>query len=347
MRKFPLLSAAVKKTVGRFGPDSPNDLKVILPSILLGCNPYPHPHPNRLDRLLLLLDTGSSTSVRSTAAKQLAQLAVKSVITDVAFVEEDIKTLRQNIAFKDEQAWSELLAVLARVRLPFLSQFPFVQLISIQILPYLHSKSHDTRSAATNALSQIFSSIPVWEPSGCPDIHMKSADDPPVMPGFPNFSVKDLMDRGTRLLASSGKEFVKPSAILANSSEVNKARKEAMGRLGLDFLDGLGGDEMDWEKELAPEVEPEIEAENGLKVEEDAILSPPAVSPTDRSNSSTPIPSLPVPELSEEDLSGLSARERNRLKRKRKAGNAAFVSAPPQQASGSKYTAQSTGQSNK
>lgn len=72
---------------------------------------------NRLDRLLLLLDTGSSTSVRSTAAKQLAQLAVKSVITDVAFVEEDIKTVRQNVAFKDEQAWSELLAVLARVRL--------------------------------------------------------------------------------------------------------------------------------------------------------------------------------------------------------------------------------------
>jgi TATA-binding protein-associated factor len=74
-----------------------------------------------LDRLLLLLDTGSSTSVRSTAAKQLAQLAVKSVITDVAFVEEDIKTVRQNVAFKDEQAWSELLAVLARVCPHFLS----------------------------------------------------------------------------------------------------------------------------------------------------------------------------------------------------------------------------------
>ena len=176
---------------------------------------------------------------------------------------------------------------------------------------------------------------------------MKSADEPPVRPEFPNFSVKDLMERGTRLLASSGKEFVKPSAILANPSEVKKARKEAMSRLGLDFLDSLGGDEMDWEKELAPEMEPEIEAENGIKVEEDTILSPPAVSPTDRSNSSTPIPSLPVPELSEEDLSGLSARERNRLKRKRKAGNAAFVSAPPPQASGSKYVAQSTGQPNK
>lgn len=166
---------------------------------------------SRLDRLLLLLDTGSSTSVRSTAAKQLAQLAVKSVITDVAFVEEDVKTVKQNVAFKDEQAWSELLAVLAR------------------ILPYLHSRSHDTRSAATNALSQIFASIPVWEPSGCPDVLMKPVDEPPVIPEFPNFSVKDLMERGTRLLASSGKEFVKPSAILANSSEVKKSSKGGNG----------------------------------------------------------------------------------------------------------------------
>lgn len=176
---------------------------------------------------------------------------------------------------------------------------------------------------------------------------MKPVDESPVIPEFPNFSVKDLMERGTRLLASSGKEFVKPSAILANSSEVKKARKEAMGRLGLDFLDGLGGDEMDWEKELTTEMEPETEAENGLKAEEETLVSPPAISPTERSNSSTPIPSLPVPELSEEDLSGLSARERNRLKRKRKAGNPAFVSAPPPQASGSKYTAQPTGQPNK
>ena len=176
---------------------------------------------------------------------------------------------------------------------------------------------------------------------------MKSSDESSVIPDFPNFSVKDLMDRGTRLLASSGKEFLKPSAILANSSEVKKARKEAMGRLGLDFLDGLGGDEMDWEKELASEVDPETEAESAVKAEDETLVSPPALSPTDRSNSTTPVPSLPAPELSEEDLSGLSARERNRLKRKRKAGNSAFVSAPPQQVSGSKYTAQSTGQPNK
>lgn len=70
---------------------------------------------SRLDRLLLLLDTGSSTSVRTTAAKQLAQLAAKSVISDVAIVEEDVKAPRQHVAIGDSSGWSELMAVVARV----------------------------------------------------------------------------------------------------------------------------------------------------------------------------------------------------------------------------------------
>lgn len=68
-----------------------------------------------MDRLLLLLDTGSSTSVRTTAAKQLAQLAAKSVISDVAIVEEDVKAPRQQVKLGDPSGWSELMAVVARV----------------------------------------------------------------------------------------------------------------------------------------------------------------------------------------------------------------------------------------
>lgn len=71
----------------------------------------------RLDRLLLLLDTGSTLLVRSTAAKQLAQLAVKGVISDVSIVEDDLKSAqnRQQVALVDGAAWSELLSVVARV----------------------------------------------------------------------------------------------------------------------------------------------------------------------------------------------------------------------------------------
>lgn len=55
--------------------------------------------------------------MRSTAAKQLAQLAVKGVISDVSIVEDDLKSAqsRQQVALVDGAAWSELLSVVARV----------------------------------------------------------------------------------------------------------------------------------------------------------------------------------------------------------------------------------------
>lgn len=166
------------------------------------------------------------------------------------------------------------------------------------------------------------------------------------------------MERGTLLLASSGKEFTKPTRILASSMEVKKARKEAMGRLGLDFLESVGGtDDIDIEKELADE-DGDIEMENGIKIEEnnkplspvdddikmkDSPLPGPSKSPTPAAPSPAP------PEPSDDvDLSQLSARERNRLKRKRKGGNSAFVAAPPPpQSSNSKYATTPAGPSNK
>lgn len=157
------------------------------------------------------------------------------------------------------------------------------------------------------------------------------------------------MESRTRLLASSGKEFSKPAGIFQNSAEVRKARKEAMGRLGLGFLDvAEDDDDMDLDKELAAADEPEVDAEMKMDIPKDEIStqlgpeSPPEQKKKDglaceRVKSSTPGPS-------EDDLAGMSARERNRLKRKRKPGNAAFVSAPPPpQGSGSKYNATATG----
>lgn len=168
------------------------------------------------------------------------------------------------------------------------------------------------------------------------------------------------MEKGTLLLASSGKEFTKPTGILGSSSEVKKARKEAMGRLGLDFLESVGAnDDMDIEKELAADEDGDVDMENGANgtngtngnhregslpisptepVKSEARDSPmPAPS-----KSPTPAPTTPVP-----DDSTLSARERNRLKRKRKAGNSAFVGAPPTQGVNSKYTPMPGGQGNK
>lgn len=88
----------------------------------------------RLDRLLLLLDTGSSTTVRHTAARQLAQLAAKSVAGDVANValEDDPENSTNpsvnlgsrhhahgsgSYGHRDAAAWSELMAVVAKASL--------------------------------------------------------------------------------------------------------------------------------------------------------------------------------------------------------------------------------------
>ena len=70
-------------------------------------------------------------------------------------------------------------------------------------MPYLHSKSHETRSAASVALSQIFSSTPVWQPFNTTneDIVMKTENETnddfslPV-PEFSNFSVEELVKQG-------------------------------------------------------------------------------------------------------------------------------------------------------
>ncbi|GBE82676.1 Probable helicase [Sparassis crispa] len=295
---------------------------------------------SRLDRLLLLLDTGSSTSVRTTAAKQIAQLATKSVVGDAVLVEEDIKTNRQHVTLSDQSGWSELMAVVAR------------------ILPYLHSRSHETRSAASTSLAQICALIPSWQPASGEEVMASDDMVPPSPPEFPPFSVQELMEKGTLLLASSGKEFTKPSGILSSSLEVKKARKEAMGRLGLDFLDSVGGaDDMDIEKELAEDIDQDVEM-SSVKAEEDIHpLSPTdemvdvkmkESSPAGRSTSTTPAAPSPGPSATAaapiDETAALSARERNRLKRKRKAGNGAFVAAPPPaQSVGARYSATAAG----
>lgn len=192
------------------------------------------------------------------------------------------------------------------------------------------------------ALSHIFSLTPLWkpQPSNNDDKSDVQMDGP--APGYPEFSVEDLVAQGKLLLASSGKEFLKPSGILSSAAEVSKARKEAMSRLGLEFLDDVA-DDLNLEKELADEdgdvpmdsAGPSIKSDNNTP----AGSSPMDVSapspPASRSGSVTPAVDNDEPEG---DPNAMSAREKNRLKRKRKQGTA-FVHAPPTQATGSKYTA--------
>lgn len=194
---------------------------------------------------------------------------------------------------------------------------------------------------------------PLWTP-------LKPATDYDHDPiDFPPFSVEQLLENGNLLLSSSGQEFSKP-VTFGTPAELERARKEAKSRLGLDFLDA-GDDDLDngWTQELMEEATDVRMNENN----HEQVVSPDskmdAASPgTDEVGSpmSTDAPAhfaRPGP-LSRQSQQGssidnsessgikgtendaaLSAREKNRLKRKRRhqAGGGAFISpaaaAPP------------------
>lgn len=199
---------------------------------------------------------------------------------------------------------------------------------------------------------------PAWTPQNppAPDLSSLSISTPQSAPDFPPFNVAQLLKEGTLLLASSGKEYAELVA-LGTPAEVARARKEAMSRLGLGFMDGMdmdGDDGLDLGKELSQskaespepmdmdspstEIKPNPHASShspgGTPGELTSSASSPSLStadlkPTKFLKIKTEIaePAEAAPESPGGDAAGMSARERNRLKRKLKTGNSAFV--PP------------------
>lgn len=88
-------------------------------------------YSRRLDRLILLLDTGSTPSVRLTAARQLGAIAgtrVSHPSTDShghAYVKAEDSTVAtsDNIWRGVEGEWNEVIGLVARVRFPCWSLF--------------------------------------------------------------------------------------------------------------------------------------------------------------------------------------------------------------------------------
>lgn len=251
---------------------------------------------------------------------------------------------------------------------------------------------------------------PAWSPQNPPSSLFTSATLPPTSPDpspapdFPPFNVAQLLKEGTLLLASSGKEYSEPVA-LGTPAEVARARKEAMSRLGLGFMDEVGADDddddaLDFGKELS-QSQPVKAAKTPepMDVDSPAVIAvdvkpnqlftnpsgpySPAATPDQTSSTSSPslsaadikpppafslshntanttttsyhhnhpnakftpkikteIAESPEPPLESggPDGAALSARERNRLKRKLKTGNSAFVPSTPSSAAGGTKT---------
>ncbi|KAJ6036608.1 hypothetical protein N7540_000887 [Penicillium herquei] len=175
---------------------------------------------SRLDRLVTLLETGSTQLIRNTAAQQLADV--------------------------QKQHPDELFNLLGR------------------ILPYLRSKSWDTRTAAARAIGLIVANAELFDPNEDDGLQIKSAaDDEDVeiksevkaeetLTSVDDFLRLDMLDIGSilkygkRLLGSAGKEYEYSLAAMDPAARLQHQKKTLMGRLGLageyfedDLLDAI------------------------------------------------------------------------------------------------------------
>lgn len=189
----------------------------------------------RQDKLVLLIETGTSSQVRRTAAKQLADLTVKSfrasrpagkeeVVADVKpDVKEDVKPetngngsdsngngpLTLSGGANEEDSWAEVLDT------------------SAKIIPLLRAKVSDTRTAAAHALGLLAEYLPAYTQPTTPYASASRSLDVPA-----------LLQTGQPLLASAGREYIaKPTG-----GDRAKRRKAMMGSLGLGDAVGWGDD---------------------------------------------------------------------------------------------------------
>ncbi|KAL1916044.1 uncharacterized protein VTP21DRAFT_6048 [Calcarisporiella thermophila] len=226
----------------------------------------------RLDRLVLLLDTGTTSSVRATAAQQLGEI--------------------------QKQHPGELRNLLSRV------------------LVHLRSKSWETRVAAGQAIEAIAKNVPEWNPPEAVKVeeHKYNEEADKSRLTFDNFDIANVIQNGRLLLGSAGKEYDFEMSELDPEERLALQRRNLKQRLGLasQFMEDLL-DDADINSFVTPSTSTPATANTSTVRESPGLETSSAVLPP-----SPAIPSAIPQQQSEADMAGLSARERNRLKRKLK-----------------------------
>ncbi|KAJ9607456.1 TATA-binding protein-associated factor mot1 [Cladophialophora chaetospira] len=233
---------------------------------------------SRLDRLVTLLDKGSTQLIRNTAAQQLADV--------------------------QKQNPDNLFALLGRV------------------LPYLQSKSWDTRTAAAKAIGGIVEHADKFDPNADEtdtkfETPFKVEDKTSEGDDFlqlGTLDIKLILTHGKKLLGSAGKEYEYSMAGMTPAQRLAHQKQNLTARLGLggEYIEDDLVNEQDFaansqHKATTPGL-PKVDTKAALK-RQDGLHSPApysAVSPSE--NSSQPLL----------DESGLSKRQLNQLKRKNK-----------------------------
>ncbi|OWZ77626.1 TATA-binding protein-associated factor [Cryptococcus neoformans Bt85] len=170
----------------------------------------------RQDKLILLLDSGSSQQIRQTAAKQIARIARTSF--DAATSRPDAKpdvdgdsSITLHSSGAEEDAWNDTLETISK------------------ILALFKSKSSETRHAAAHAIGLLAKNMPEY-------IQIAS-----ISSAFPTTQPIDLpytLKHGQTLLASAGREY----AAKPLPGDKAKRRKAMMTSVGLGDAIGWGDD---------------------------------------------------------------------------------------------------------
>ncbi|KAK2767521.1 TATA-binding protein-associated factor mot1 [Arachnomyces sp. PD_36] len=238
---------------------------------------------SRLDRLVTLLETGSTPVIRNTAAQQLADV--------------------------QKQHPDELFNLLGR------------------ILPYLRSKSWDTRTAAAKAMGGIVGYAELFDPNVDDGQSLKREtddDDVPVKKEEGKLSPDDLLQLdtldvssilkyGKQLLGSAGREYEYSLAGLDPAARLQHQKKTLTARLGLggEYTEDelINDSDLPGNSQQGPTSKPKLDTSLPT-LSRQATLShrspPSSASPNDPGASANG------------DESGLSKRQLNQLKRKNK-----------------------------
>ncbi|KAJ2722375.1 TATA-binding protein-associated factor mot1 [Coemansia sp. Benny D115] len=181
-----------------------------------------------------------------------------------------------------------------------------------RVYEHLGSKSWDTRVAAAQAVEAIAKEVPEWDPNGeAADVKPSAAalqageaddvgeasDDALELLTFAQFNVDSVIRHGRLLLASAGREYEEDGLQgLDPKARVAAQRAQMRKRLGIgaEFL----GDDLLADEDVGGLVDP---------------VPPPVVAPKRKAEEVADDADDGQPQI---DMSKLSARERNRLKRK-------------------------------
>lgn len=270
-----------------------------------------------LDRLVTLLDSGSTPFIRATAAKQLGQIASLRVRGNEGQHGSDAlptttTSSRENKEEEEEEErqqeekqsnidenqpsssgsskyrgiegeWDQAIFLLGRV------------------LPHLRSKTWDTRVAAGQAIESICAACGVWDPdlSDQLDDNQETSRATTSSPSldfldFSSFSLSQVLATGQKLLSSSGNEYDLPN--FTSVEERLAHAKRDMQRLGLG---SMAGEEIDFgvdmEKELMTEASTKMATSSSTSM---STLPPPRFAPKAATSNLPPPRFAPSPSLS-------------------------------------------------